>query len=46
MAEKSAKREAAQQNIDTRTFHCYTREINIAVGEIHFTSLETAWRLN
>lgn len=24
MAEKSAKREAAQQNTDTQTFHCYT----------------------
>jgi hypothetical protein len=24
MAEKSTKREAAQQNIDTQTFHCYT----------------------
>jgi len=24
MAEKSAKRDAAKQNIDTQTFHCYT----------------------
>jgi hypothetical protein len=24
MAENSATREAAKQNIDTQTFHCYT----------------------